>query len=352
MVLACVVLIVGSVCGSVNAAEQSPADVLHVDALLGNGGREAHARRLADFTVNGKTYPWSMWADWGKALVHTGFVEAPPVGEKPSKAVSEVYTCVRCHTTRPESQDPSQADPDAALAFALSQDNEPRLTQGAGFYGLVNRTGFYAGLYAKYHRLCVPKQYGGGKTCLPKLCWPGCRKMDPVSLEDAIQVCAKYCSVGRYLEEWEMLAMLTYFWDLELTLDDLLLSPEHRRDVLAVFAGNGDVDDERLQQARQLVSSRFLPVEPFTQRPKAPGENPPEGDADRGLDGFAASCQNCHTKNVARLIGDVDKFYGMVAKGSGHSKGPYMPEYALERLSRQQLEDIRAYLEFLASLEE
>ncbi|NIR13989.1 MAG: hypothetical protein GWN86_08560, partial [Desulfobacterales bacterium] len=59
--------------------------------------------------------------------------------------------------------------------------------------------------------------------------------MDPDSLEDAIQVCSAYCSAGRYLDEWELDALLAFFWDQEIRLKDLDLPPEQAAHVETIL---------------------------------------------------------------------------------------------------------------------
>lgn len=350
------------------------AEPAGVDALLGNGGRAAHAARLAGYRVQGKTWPWETWSDWGRDLATVGFVNAPPSQEQTSEQISDHYACVTCHTTTLEGPDPSLADPDEAFAVAQQSGLGQRLTQGAGFVGMVNRHSYYGGLFAKYHGLCVPLEYGQAFT-LPKVCWPEGRTMNPQSLEDAIQVCARYCGVGRYLEEWEVLALLTWFWDMELTIDDLALSAAHKREVLEAMA-HPDANPDRTGVARGLVRASFLKTAPFSMHEMpvftdgTPGEYPdgprPQGDAGRGKDVYAASCLNCHSTQImpmdgAQLVKDQEIFYKAIVHGGEHSTvrsilriipnllgKPYMPEYARERLSRQQIEDIRSYLQTLA----
>jgi mono/diheme cytochrome c family protein len=77
------------------------------------------------------------------------------------------------------------------------------------------------------------------------------------------------------------------------------------------------------------------------------------GDRDRGERIYVKSCAHCHGTPImpvegAALIGSLNQYYQVLARGVPAQNRPYMPEYTLERLSRQQAADLQVYLESLA----
>ena len=94
-----------------------------------------------------------------------------------------------------------------------------------------------------------------------------------------------------------------------------------------------------------------------------------EGDVKRGQALYELSCLHCHRAgSVSEYILDNSKFsfkhlkskipkddhfslYQIIRYGTyalpGHR--PYMPHYTLERMSDQQVEDLRSYIEMMAN---
>ena len=76
------------------------------------------------------------------------------------------------------------------------------------------------------------------------------------------------------------------------------------------------------------------------------------GDVGRGKAVWPRSCGHCHDRKqkpftaekAKKFTEDLDKFHKMIADGTRHRRKAYMPNYSLERLSRQQSVDILAYL--------
>jgi mono/diheme cytochrome c family protein len=89
-----------------------------------------------------------------------------------------------------------------------------------------------------------------------------------------------------------------------------------------------------------------------------------KGDQERGMAIYELSCQHCHHPNgeslfelddskatfkkLNRNITNSSRFsiYEIIRHGTYPSPGhkPYMPHYTLERMSHQQVEDLRAYI--------
>ena len=191
--------------------------------------------------------------------------------------------------------------------------------------------------------------------------------MDSDSLEDAVQVCSAYCSAGRYLKEWELYALLAFFWDKEIRLKDLDLSPEQAAHIKAVLTSSSP-DSQYAKTLRSLLASKYakkadntfrgnFKTTRYTRHGRIVVEYEDgtkyTGDSGRGERLWRLSCARCHgTKNLPQkathFTKDLGKFHKMLAKGTRHRDEPYMPNFTLERLSRQQAADILLYLRQIA----
>lgn len=322
--------------------------------LLGDEGRRQHARRLATLKLDGKTHPWKTWSDWGKELFFTAQVAQPPVGPVPSKPLSEFYRCQDCHNYQREDAILTLQDPEARFQKIRKQPPSSNsnmrplyLAPGTTVWGIVNRESFYNDSFEAYHGLTVV----------------GDREMDPTSLEDATQVCCSYCSVGRFAEPWEIAALLTWFWDLELRLEDLDLPPAVATAVRSVLERPDASDPAKVAQTRDFLRRLYLRRAGDTATaPPAVKENKIgpyfdklqfQGDPAVGKDLYRHACNHCHGEGKpnesagADLIHDLQRFHAVLAKGTTQEDEPYMPMFTAQRLSRQQIADIQAYLESL-----
>jgi len=349
-------------------ASESPG----LDALMGGSGRvKLQAELKALVFRNGKTYPWQNYSDWGKEIFLSGRVRTPPAGSGPSKPVSNYFTCAQCHNHEREDPVLTVLDPEARFAWIERTGEKIFMLQGATLWGGVNRKTFYAGDYSKYHDLCVPKgeELFLWLPCGPIFGWciPGCRTMDPDTLVDATQVCSHYCSVGRYLKAWELDSLLAFFWDREIKLDDLDLTPQTRADALAVLTAPAP-DPREAKRLRTVLAGAYSSKagNTFRSMPKLAGDSAPgkpvveypdgskfTGDFRRGADLWRLSCGQCHerkdrplTRGKAKDFSkDVEDFHAMIAEGTRHRFRRYMPDFTLERLSRRQSADILAFLQ-------
>lgn len=352
------------------------ADSPGLDLLLGGSGRasvQAAVKALA--FDGGKTYSWEDYSAWGRELSVSGRVTKPPAGPAPSRPVSKFFTCVRCHNYDREDPVLPVQDPEARFDWIERTGGKIFMLQGATLWGAVNRKTYYAGEYAKYHDLCVPKgrELSSWLPCGPifGFCLPGCRTMVPDSLVDATQVCSNYCSVGRYLEPWELYALLAYFWDREITLADLDLTPQAQAEVLAALTVSA-ADPLEVRRLRGLLAGAYSDTAGNTPVgvPKLTGDTAPgrpvvvypdgsrfTGDFRRGAKLWKLSCAHCHEpgerpltrKKAGEFSGNVDGFYAMIAKGTRHRFRRYMPNFTRERLSRGQSADILAFLQRFAA---
>ncbi|MCB9080703.1 MAG: c-type cytochrome [Lewinellaceae bacterium] len=277
----------------------------------------------------------------GEAIVKHGWAISP-TGKK-GTAVSKYYVCTTCHNLKQEDPDLRVSNPDTRLPYVKAK-GIPFL-QGTTFKGIVNRTSWYNDDYVK--------KYGAEKI--------GKAHHD---LREAIQLCAIECSQGRPMEDWEEDAVLAYFWSLQFTLGDLGLTDENIRQ-LEQLAAAGDTT----QATRQLLQDRYMPYSPahFYDAPpnKKAGYEGITGNPAVGKDIYTLSCLHCHqTGGVSHYILGMDplsfehlrnnitkdshfSLYQIIAYGTyaipGHR--PYMPHYPAERMSKQQVEDLRAFVE-------
>lgn len=324
-----------------------------VENLLGKHGRDVFSRGLERKRVGDKSFGFEQYAAWGHDLAVKGFVDKPPSGSAPSVRLSKHYRCTHCHNVIREDASLTVPDPDARekiLIAAAPSHNQyrdgtgPNLVPGTTFWGMVNRERFYNDYYSKYNSL---------KTAEGEA-------MNPYRLTDAIQVCCRFCSAGRYPEAWELDSLVAYFWTLELKMKDLDLGPEDQKKVVAALSGT---DAKAIEEARGLVKRSYLNAARATlaEPPKDTngdvdiyaGGKKETGDAQRGEALFLASCGGCHGQDVEQAppVGQLAKrarsdhnLPKVPRKGTERRFALYMPLFTAERLSARQLADIRAFL--------
>ena len=277
-------------------------------------------------------------AERGKDLVTQGMSHA---GAKKSRRQSKHFTCISCHNIEREDPDLMHPTPEARLKY-VSEHKMPFL-QGSPLYGIVNRRSFYNGDYVKkYGDLVNPTRH---------------------NLREAIQLCATECSQGRKLKEFELESILAYLWTIDLKLADLQLTEDEMTQLQHAF----DTGDKR-GEAIRILRSKYLDyssatfVDPPADRKSGDGL---KGNASNGALIYKLSCQYCHFDNqFSFLLLDNTKLtfqhlqreagaytphsiyqvirYGTPPKGG---KEAYMPQYTAEKMSDQQMADLRAFIE-------
>jgi cytochrome c len=278
----------------------------------------------------------------GNDLVFKGRTIGPD-GRK-SKYISRFYTCTSCHSSVQEDPSVASFDPQARLEYA--KEKGLKFLQGSTFYGIANRESWYNDDYYKKYGDLV--------------------KTAKSSLAESTQLCAKVCSSGRYLEDWELEAILAYFWDNQLKVKDLDLSAEQK------------VTLEKTM-VKELIEIDWFKELYAQKSPATFGHSPNRqdlgyedvklGNPENGRLIYELSCMSCHQEGgvsgmtftnskldfqkFKRSIGKKTDYnlYDIVRKGTyaGQGKPRYMPLYTEERMSNQQLEDLRAYIELKAN---
>lgn len=273
----------------------------------------------------------------GEQLVMQGSATGPN-GETGTR-ISQYFTCNSCHNTVQENPDLSNISPASRLKYAA--DNNVGFYQATTFYGIANRETWFNDDYVE--------RYGDRA------------KAAQGDLREAIQLCSEECSQGRALEAWEEETILAYFWSLEIRLGDLGLT-------------DGEIEALKLvpekEKKRKKHVTAFKLHYPLTS-PATFGKVPTDPTAGYGLTGipengkliFDFACQKCHMYGVANInfydsndtfqkmkentkADNSSSVYRILREGTEPSpEHPlYMPRYTEERMSDQQIEDLKAYV--------
>lgn len=281
----------------------------------------------------------------GRELVRYGMTTRPEGGK--TKRQSRHFVCTSCHNVEREDPDLRFSDPQGRLEY-VRQKGLPFL-QGTTLYGAVNRIRFYNGDYEKkYGQLVVPARE---------------------NIREAIQLCAVECSQGRRLEPWELESILAYLWTIGLKMSDLGLNSMQQDRLYAALR-----DGKDRQEVMALIKSRYLSGSPATFLDPPPnrreGAAGLSGNAENGRWIYELSCLHCHEGGKYALFKlDHSKTtfqylkkhlplytrysaYQVVRYGTSPvpGKSSYMPNYTQERLTPQQMEDLRAYIESRAEI--
>ncbi len=278
----------------------------------------------------------------GEEIIKYGFTENHK-GNKVKKQ-SKHFVCTSCHNLVKEDPDLSVSDPEARLRYSI--ENDLPFLQGTTLYGAVNRTSFYNDdYYKKYGDLVFDARN---------------------DIRNAIQLCATECAQGRALDDWEIESILSYMYDIDLKVGDLNMSAVERD--LVEDAINGTSSKE---EAIELVKSKYLAGSPATfinppiERKNLIFESP---DLQMGKMLYERSCLHCHEEGkYSYLTLDDTKmtFQYLSRKANGFKrnsmyqvirygvpsyvmKKSYMPHYTAEKMNEEQLNNLRAYIDYRA----
>ena len=258
-----------------------------------------------------------------------------------SEKQSVYFVCTDCHNIKREDPDPRYSDPTARLSYAIK--NNLQFLPGTTLYGMVNRTSWFNDSYILLY----------GDIVLP----------GHNDLREAVQICSEVCSSGRRLKKWELDSLMAYFWTIELKLGDLNLSADDWKTLK-----KAEANPVRHKELIPWLKSFYFKASPAT------FDSPPEklsigyrglvGDPGRGEDVYKLACLNCHAEEGGsshyeldlslhtikslyenRVKQDRRSFYNSIRDGIYFKYvRPYMPQYSLERMTDQQIEDLKAYL--------
>ncbi len=277
--------------------------------------------------------------DRGRDLIVKG-TSISPRGHRTTRQ-SKQFTCLSCHNVfREDPNIKDMSNPDVRLEYVRVR-GLPFL-QGSTFYGIVNRTYFFNGDYEL--------QYSDADAEMH------------TELRKAMQFCATNFAKGRLLKNWEVESVLAYFWSIQLRMKDLSFDEQDYLDINLAAKNNENQDSMIL-----LIKSRYAASAPATFG--KPPLNPKEGFGERGFADsgkavYDLSCKHCHFNNrYSQLELDDSKasfsflkrhitgnsrysIYQSLRKGTNSllGKPAFMPHYTLQKMSNQQIEDLRAYI--------
>lgn len=307
---------------------------LPVELVLSNLGAEKYKHAIS------KLDPEK--AEIGKQLILNG---KSKFNKKKGKQISIYFKCTDCHNLVKEAENPADLSADSRLLYA--QKNNLAFLPASTLWGVYNRTSFYNGDYVKKY----------GKKI----------KTAKDSLQNAVQVCAKYNSSGRFLETWELEGIMHYFKQNELKIKDLNLSVSAKKNIL--YWQKLD-QDEKIELRKTIESSfptaysaTFSPTKSVDERKFGEGGNVANGEFI-----FKQSCLYCHAgKRVsnfnleansltARLFWkNIETYkdfslYQIVRWGTYTKtrRRQFMPLYTKEKMSDEQLEDLVAYIKLIS----
>ncbi len=295
----------------------------------------------ADSSIAGAT------AEKGEDLVKKGWT-LNPLGKK-TKLISKFYTCAACHNSSREMEDLADNNPENRLTYAVK--NNLSFLPASTFFGLVNRESFYNGDYQK--------KYGS----LPDVA------AAYYDIRKAIHVCVTQHSEGRPLEKWETEAIMLYLQTLQFKIGDLNIGKDANEKILYAIRENTS-----LARAVDVIEAHYIKRPPATFaeamdfRTLDSRIETNEKRFENGKLIYELSCQHCHFKNKyakSKLDNSPKTFenlnlkmqqghahsiykisrYGMLAVSGKHA---YMPQYSNEKMSNEQLIDLRVYVQKMA----
>lgn len=278
----------------------------------------------------------------GKDLVEKGRTKR---GLFKSKVISPYFVCTDCHNVGREFENANEQSPEKRLEYA-KQNGLPFLP-GSTLWGIYNRTDFYNDDYIqKYGEIVIPAKK---------------------SLSESIQVCAKYCSSGRSLKDWEVEAIMHYFKKNELQLRDVDLTPNQTKNILNPNKLTKKEKSELLKVLKLSFvsgfSADFIPTMPAEDRKYGR-----LGDLDNGKYIFENACLFCHRDGrvtylklddnkltaemfVKHMKGYSDKSVYQITRFGTFTiagRNQYMPRYTKDKMSDEQIEDLMAYIQQMA----
>lgn len=273
----------------------------------------------------------------GEEIVKGGRTQDP--NGKQTTYVSKYYVCITCHNTVQEDPDLRFSDPETRLDYAI--EHQLPFLQGTTFKGIVNRESWYNDDYVK--------KYGSEKI-----------KIAHQDLRKSIQLCAIECSQGRLMKPWEIEAVLAYYWSLQWKMSDLNLSQKDWDYLHSQATKEAKIKWLKSQYLQQSPAHFYTPPQSLKKGYKTSQKGNPE----RGKAIYELSCLWCHNeKGVSHYVLDNSSIslqnlrhnlyknshfslYYIIAYGTYSVPGhrPYMPHYPIERLNKQQVEDLKSYI--------
>lgn len=270
---------------------------------------------------------------------------------KTTARTSPKLTCIACHTVEREHPIFGTMDPQSRLEHADTA-GLPFLP-GAPLYGLVNRVAFFTDDYQK-------KFQHKNKQAL---------KDGHRNIRLAIQACNKVYAKGRTLDNWEIESILSYLWTLELQMGDLKVPDTIvsiiQQSITSNLNGSKAVNLMRRYYPEVYPATLIAPI-PYAERTEV---SPVLNSYQNGKRVYKLSCLHCHankrfsnfkldrtrkTLSFLKKHLDSDSKYSIydVLRYSPGSKASRSssPHYTAQRMSDQQIQDLRFYIAQRAKL--
>jgi mono/diheme cytochrome c family protein len=258
------------------------------------------------------------------------------------------FKCTSCHNL--EREDPILTEMDPAARLAYAEEHDLPFLPGTTFWGVVTRESYYNGDYEKKYGDLV--------------------KSARRDLREAIQLCATECAQGKALNEVEMESVVAYFHTLGLRLNDLPEGAPDAERVNRVLRQGGDNKRSMINTLKTyyaLASPATFVLPPENRQAGYPTE---AGRPEVGQIIYRRACLHCHENQRYSFfeMGETQYDYNFMTKHfprytrysiyqvSRYGTSPipgkraYMPHYTKERMSNQQIEDLRTYLASKAKL--
>lgn len=282
-------------------------------------------------------------ANKGQQLVMKGYTHNYK-GKKTAKTSTKLY-CIACHTIEKEHPKVGTIDPQSRLEHGDSI-GIPFLP-GAPFYGLVNRVAFftndYQQVFAHKDRLSLKEGHR--------------------DIRKAIQACNTVYAKGRKLDPWEIESILAFFWTLELKMGDLQVPDSTLmliKESIQTNIGNSRAVNLMRRYYQEVYPASLVGPIPIEERHLI---SPVLNSFSNGKRVYKQSCLHCHAgKRYANFNLDssqktfkfLKKHFDLTSKYSIYDALRYSPgskanktnppHYTVQRMSNQQIQDLRFYI--------
>lgn len=285
----------------------------------------------------------------GEELVYFG--QTTDFRGNSTSRLSKKLVCSACHSTESEYGMSDMYDPQARLDHCDSLDRP--FLPASPLFGMINRRYFFNEDYITVFQTDDQKLKNDAHT----------------DIRSAIQFCNQYIARGRELKEWEVESIIAFMWTMELKIGDLNLSQVDKDKVQYAIDNNRSnaraVDIVRRYYPEIYPASLEAPQEVALRKQTSPILN----SFTNGKVVYQRSCLHCHRnkrysnfkmdmeqstfKFLKKHLDDTSRhsIYDVIRYNPG-SKGNKagMPHYSNERMSNQQLQDLRFFIIQVARL--
>ena len=260
----------------------------------------------------------------GELIIRRGYVK------KRKNKISTFFVCTDCHNEDRDFANFKYNNPEKDAEYCKT--NKKMYLPAGSFYGMINQSSYYNNDYIKKYGKLVEKAKH--------------------SLAESVQLCAKECSQGRYLNTEELNSVMAYLINKQVKLKDVFENEKeynnyqnnsNKKEILASkvnqyrshFYGNTDLNEIKLLK----------------------------GNSSNGEWLYQKSCLTCHKNErvsfygldsdrlskkdlIKKLNNSQNELLTIIRYGTTPIPGrkAYMPAYMNEKLSQQQVADLIAYL--------